>query len=139
MGVARGLAVLAAALLAVGAGGAAAARVDLAAPGHLDARVLPVVAPAVCWTGTVTFTPTAFSGGNQAYHKVLVTGQAGAFQDCIGQYADVSVNKAGAQIDFARLHKLVKTDHSSFEVQLDKGVLPKPVPAGTTYTLVIHP
>lgn len=120
--------------------GALAAHVTLTAPGRLHTQRLAVVAPAVCWTGSVTFTPSSPDNGNPAYyHKIVVAGAAGAFSACIGQYADVSINKGTTQIDFAKSYKLSNNDTAGFTANLSRGVLPVPVPTGTKYTLVIHP
>ena len=132
-------AVWTAAMLAVPRYSTLAASLTVHAPGRIHAQRLIVVAPSVCWTGTVTFTPEQPFGNPQSYHKIIVTGAANAFRNCVGQIADVSVNKNGTQVDFARGYTLQAKDASSFTVTLAKGVLPVPVPAGTTYTLVIHP
>jgi hypothetical protein len=116
-----------------------AASLTVAAPGRIHAQRLVVVAPSVCWTGTVTFTPDQPFGNPQSYHKVIVTGAPNAFKNCVGQIADVSINKNGTQVDFARGYTIQVKDATSFTVVLAKGILPVPVPAGTTYTLVIHP
>lgn len=128
------------ALLAVGAGGALAPGVTVVAPGRLHARTLAVVAPPGCWSGSVAFTPTSPDNGNPpSYHRLTLTAAPGGFSGCIGQYADVAVSRGATQVDLARSYQLSPKDGTSFTVKLDKGALPAPVPAGTTYTVVIHP
>lgn len=116
-----------------------AASMSVTAPGRIHTQRLAVVAPAVCWTGTVTFTPDQPFGNPPSYHKIIVTGATNAFKNCVGQIADVSVNRGGSQVDYARGYTIQAKDVSDFTVLLFKGVLPVPVPSGTTYTLVIHP
>ena len=127
-------------LLALGgARSVVASSVSVVAPGRMDARTLPVVASGACWTGPLTFTPTQPFGNPPAYHKVTVAGGAGAFSTCVGQYADLSINRGGTQTASARSYLLGSGDTSGFTVLLTKGSLPVPVPAGTCFTLVIHP
>ena len=121
-----------------GAGSGLASSTQLVAPGDLDAGTLPVVAGG-CWTGTVTFTPTQATGNPKTYRRVTIAGAPGAFTACVGQYADLSVDAGGTQFDLVLNQQLGAGDSSGFGLRLSRGMLPSPAPAGTFYTLVIHP
>jgi len=122
-------------LLGPAARGAYAAGVQVVAPGHLTAQTIPG-ASGNCWTGSLNFTPAQPVGSPKAYRKVIVTGAFGA---CLGQYADLSINLGSTQLDVERNYLLGTGDTSGFTIPLSRGTFTAPVPAGTTYTLVIHP
>lgn len=129
------VAAIAALLLGLGAHAAFAGGVQVVAPGHLTAQTIPA-ASGNCWTGSPTFTPAQPVGSPKAYRKVIVTG---AFAACVGQYADLSVNVGSTQLDVERNYLLGSGDASGFTISLTKGTFTAPAPAGTSYTLVIHP